>query len=148
VQTLRDVSIEMFEAHCDELSGVVRKRCRHVVFENQRVLDSVAALKSGRLEDFGALMNASHISLRDDFEVSCPELDLLVKLALETNSVLGSRMTGAGFGGCTVSLVHKDAVTSLTSRLNADYTARFNLVPGIFVLEENLEAGPLPGTAT
>jgi galactokinase len=148
VQTLRDVSIEMFEAHRDELSEVVRKRCRHVVFENQRVLDSVVALKSGRLEDFGALMNASHISLRDDFEVSCPELDLLVKLALETNGVLGSRMTGAGFGGCTVSLVHKDAVTSLTSRLNADYTARFKLVPGVFVLEENLEAGPLPGTAT
>ena len=86
-------------------------------------------------------MTESHKSLRDDFEVSCAELDLLVKLATTTEGVLGSRMTGAGFGGCTVSVVHKDAIDDLTNKLNADYTPRFGLTPGVFVLEGNLEAG-------
>jgi galactokinase len=143
IRALRDVSAELFEAYGDVLSPVVRRRCRHVVSENQRVLDAVTALKSGKLEVFGTLMIESHGSLRDDFEVSCPELDLLVKLAKNTGGVLGSRMTGAGFGGCTVSLVHKDAVAPLADKLNSDYTARFNLTPGMFVLEENLEAGPV-----
>jgi galactokinase len=143
VSALRDVSSEMFEACGDELSPVLRRRCHHVVTENQRVLDAVVALKAGELRVFGTLMSESHQSLRDDFEVSCPELDLLVKLALNTDGVLGSRMTGAGFGGCTVSLVHKDAVKTLEDRLNTDYTARFNLTPGIFMLEANLQAGPL-----
>ncbi len=143
IRALRDVTADMFEAHGDELSPVVRRRCRHVVGENQRTLDAAAALKAGKLEHFGKLMIESHRSLRDDFEVSCAELDLLVKLARNTDGVLGSRMTGAGFGGCTVSIVHKDAVHSLIDKLNADYTAHFNLTPGVFVLERNLEAGPL-----
>jgi galactokinase len=141
VSSLRDVSDEMFKAHGDELSPTVRRRCQHVLTENQRVLDAVVALKAGELSVFGKLMSESHQSLRDDFEVSCPELDLLVKLALDTDGVLGSRMTGAGFGGCTVSLVHKDAVKTLEDKLNIDYTARFKLIPGVFVLEGNLEAG-------
>ena len=99
VRALRDVSSELFEAHNDGLTPVVRRRCRHVIAENQRVLDAATALKARRLEDFGQLMRDSHRSLRDDFEVSCPELDMLVKLAVETPGVLGSRMTGAGFGG-------------------------------------------------
>jgi galactokinase len=143
VSALRDVSSEMFEAYSDELTPVVLRRCRHVVAENQRVLDAVIALKKGELKVFGNLMSESHQSLRDDFDVSCPELDLLVELALNTDGVLGSRMTGAGFGGCTVSLVHKDAVKTLEERLNNDYTARFNLTPGIFILGRNFEAGPL-----
>ena len=143
VSALRDVSSKMFETYGNELSPAVRRRCKHVVSENQRVLDAVVALNTGELRDFGKLMSESHQSLRDDFEVSCPELDLLVKLALNTDGVLGSRMTGAGFGGCTVSLVHKDAVKTLEDRLNTDYTARFNLTPGIFMLEANLEVGPL-----
>lgn len=146
LSSLRDVSVEMFEAHGDELSSTVQRRCQHVLTENQRVLDAVVALTNGRLPDFGKLMSESHQSLRDYFEVSCPELDLLVELALNTVGVLGSRMTGAGFGGCTVSLVHKDAVARLAERLNKDYTARFNLTPGIFILEGNLEAGPLGAT--
>jgi galactokinase len=142
IRALRDVTTELFEAQNDGLSPVVRRRCRHVLAENRRVLDAAAALKAGSLEDFGSLMIESHRSLRDDFEVSCPELDLLVKIANVTDGVLGSRMTGAGFGGCTVSIVHKDSVEALTRRL-ADYTERFDLEPGVFVLEGNLEAGPV-----
>ncbi len=142
VGALRDVDMDLFEKHGDELSPVVHRRCRHVVGENARTLAAVDALKSGSLYLFGRLMNESHLSLRDDFEVSCEQLDLLVELANDTDGVLGSRMTGAGFGGCTVSLVHKDAVPRLVERLS-DYTARFNLEPGVFVLERNLEAGPI-----
>jgi galactokinase len=141
IQSLRDVSADMFEENGGELSAHARRRSRHVISENQRVLDAVASLKAGHLDEFGRLMSESHRSLRDDFEVSCPELDLLVEIANKTEGVLGSRMTGAGFGGCTVSLVHQNAVDSFTSRLNTDYTARFSLVPGVFVLEGNCEAG-------
>ncbi len=143
IRALRDVTTEMFEEHGDEASSIVRRRCRHVVGENQRTLDAVTALKEEKLGVFGELMTASHRSLRDDFEVSCPELDLLVELANSTDGVLGSRMTGAGFGGCTVSLAHKDAVQPLVDKLNNNYTARFNLTPGVFVLDGNLEAGPV-----
>jgi len=143
VIALRDVSADMFEAHCGELPSNVRQRCRHVIAENQRVLDAADMLASAELAGFGSLMSASHQSLRDDFEVSCPELDMLVELALQTDGVLGARMTGAGFGGCTVSLVHKDAVAALTETLNTEYPARFDLTPGVFVLQGNLEAGPL-----
>lgn len=140
VRALRDVDAELFEAHNDELTCVVRQRCRHVISENQRTLDGAAALKTGNFVRFGEIMSASHRSLRDDFEVSCPELDLLVQLAIDTEGVLGSRMTGAGFGGCTVSIVHRDAVSQLVENL-AEYARRFNLEPGVFVLEGNLEAG-------
>ena len=140
VRALRDVTPELFEANNDELTPIVRRRCRHVVAENQRVLDATEALKAGRLDRFGELMKASHRSLRDDFEVSCPELDLLVKLANATDGVLGSRMTGAGFGGCTVSIAHKNAIGLVTDAIG-EYTIRFGLTPSVFVLDENLEAG-------
>jgi galactokinase len=133
VIALRDVTPEMFEEHADELASNVRRRCRHVVAENKRVLDAVDSLSGGDLETFGSLMNASHHSLRDDFEVSCAELDLLTKLARNSEGVLGARMTGAGFGGCTVNLVHDDAIPDLVSRLESKYPARFDLTPGIFV---------------
>lgn len=142
VRALRDVSAELLDTQGVGLSSVVYRRCRHVVTENQRTLDAVAALKNRNLEEFGKLMTASHRSLRDDFEVSCAELDFLVDLATATKGVLGSRMTGAGFGGCTVSLAHKDTVQGLINRL-ASYTARFGLSPGVFVLERNLAAGPV-----
>ena len=142
IRALRDVDMDLVEKFGGELPPVVHRRCRHVVAENERALAAVAALKSGSLDAFGRLMTESHRSLRDDFEVSCEQLDLLVELAHDTEGVLGSRMTGAGFGGCTVSLVQKDAVPELINRLG-DYTARFNLAPGVFVLERNLEAGPV-----
>ena len=142
VRALRDVTLDQVNAHATELSDIVRRRCSHVVSENMRVLNASAALGAGDLEEFGALMNASHQSLRDDFEVSCDELDCLVDIAQGTDGVLGSRMTGAGFGGCTVTLIHSDAIESLKAQLFA-YTDRFGLNPGIFVLRDNLEAGPL-----
>lgn len=143
IRALRDVDMQLFEAHADEMSPLVRRRCRHVIAENLRVLKAADLLKAGDIKRFGDLMTASHRSLRDDFEVSCPELDLLVKLANTTDGVLGSRMTGAGFGGCTVSLVHTDAVGELEKRLIGEYVPRFSLTPSVFVLEGNHEAGPI-----
>ena len=140
IRTLRDVTPNLFASHIDELSPIIRRRCRHVVAENQRVLDAVGMLKAGALEGFGELMTASHRSLRDDFEVSCPQLDLLVELVNSTEGALGSRMTGAGFGGCTVSIVHHEAIPTLAEKL-ADYTARFGLIPNVFILQKNSEAG-------
>ena len=140
VRALRDVTLDQLNAYASELSDMVTRRCRHVVSENMRVLSASAALGDGDLTEFGALMNASHQSLRDDFEVSCDELDCLVDIAQGTDGVLGSRMTGAGFGGCTVTLIHKEAIEALKIRL-ADYELRFGLKPGVFALTENLEAG-------
>ena len=143
VSALRDVSVDLLEAHEQDLPENVRKRCRHVVTENQRVVDAAALLRDGRIEEFGGLMNQSHASLRDLYEVSCPELDALVDIGQQTEGVLGSRMTGAGFGGCTVHLVKKASIGALQQRIQRDYPQRFNLEPGIFVLNHNLEAGPL-----
>ena len=142
IRALRDVSRELFDANSDKLTSVVRRRCRHVLTENQRVLDATELLKAGDLQRFGDLMKASHRSLRDDFEVSCPEVDLLVNIANRTDGVLGSRMTGGGFGGCTVTLAHKDAVAILVDSLT-EYTKNTGLNPGVFVLDRNLEAGPV-----
>lgn len=143
VTALRDVSQAMFDEHADELAGDVRRRCRHVISENARVLDAADLLSRGKLQEFGLLMSASHKSLRDDFEVSCAELDLLTRIAGNTEGALGARMTGAGFGGCTVNLVHDEAIAALVKRLESEYTTRFSLTPGVFVLRGNLEAGPL-----
>jgi galactokinase len=140
VEALRDVSVETLEACGGELSEVVYRRCRHVITETARVLDASAALGAGDLAQFGALMTQSHRSLRDDFEVSCDELDCLVDIASGVEGVLGSRMTGAGFGGCTVTLIHKDSIDALRVQL-LTYTERFSLNPEMFVLHGNWEAG-------
>lgn len=146
VTALRDVSRELLEQHAEELPANVGKRCRHVVTENQRVLDAAERLRNGQLDAFGRLMNESHASLRDLYEVSCPELDALVEIGQGTEGVLGARMTGAGFGGCTVHLVRNDAVAALEERIRTLYPQRCNLESGIFVLTHNLEAGPLTGS--
>ncbi len=132
LRSLRDVSLDLFQAHAHALPQVVRRRCRHVVTENARVLESVEALEAGDLERFGRLLNASHDSLRDDYEVSGPELDLLVEIARGTEGVLGSRLTGAGFGGCTVSLVRPEAVDRLREAVLARYPAETGLEPRIW----------------
>ncbi len=110
IRALRDVSMEDFEKYGPSLPEKVQKRARHVITEDARTLESVKALKRGDIARFGVLMNGSHDSLRDDYEVSCLELDYLVESARSVDGVYGSRMTGAGFGGCTVSLVAEDAV--------------------------------------
>ena len=145
IASLRDVTPDLFDAYGDQLSEVVFRRCRHVITENARVLDASAALSAGELLQFGRLMTASHNSLRDDFEVSCDELDCLVAIANDIEGVLGSRMTGAGFGGCTVTLIHTDAIETLRANL-LPYTDRFGLNPEMFVLQGNLEAGPVSGS--
>jgi galactokinase len=145
IASLRDVTPDLFDAHGDQLSEVVSRRCRHVITENARVLDASAALAADELVQFGRLMTASHNSLRHDFEVSCDELDCLVDIANCTEGVLGSRMTGAGFGGCTVTLIHMDAIETLRANL-LSYTNRFGLNPEMFVLQGNLEAGPVSGS--
>ena len=133
VPALRDVSVATFEARQGELAEVTRKRCRHVITENQRVMDAVAALEAGDLGRFGALMNASHVSLRDDYEVSCAELDAMVEAAWRQPGVLGARMTGAGFGGCTVNLVEDGAIEAFLARVPAEYQQRTGLEARVYV---------------
>lgn len=125
IKTLGDLSNEDFEKHKDAIKDpVVQKRAKHAVYENNRTLTAVAALKAGDIETFGKLMNASHVSLRDDFEVSCEELDILAEEAWKVPGVLGSRMTGGGFGGCTVSIVKDEAVEDFKKLVGEAYRNR------------------------
>jgi galactokinase len=123
VTALRDVRPEDLARHGGSLPANLLKRARHVVEEERRVLRAIEALRRGDLEAFGGMLNASHRSLRDDFEVSCPELDLLVALAQALPGVLGARLTGAGFGGCTVNLVRADALEGFQEGVVARYRA-------------------------
>lgn len=132
-RSLRDISAAQFVEYKAQLSQKVRKRCRHVIYENERVLRGVAALRAGDLDAFGWLMNESHSSLRNDYEVSCPELDIMVKAAWRVDGVYGSRMTGAGFGGCTVSLVAEEAIGDFRARVAAAYEEATGIVPQIYV---------------
>lgn len=120
---LRDVNMETFRERAHELSVVVQRRARHVISENDRTLAAADALRTQDLSTFGDLMTASHASLRDDFEVSCPELDLLVAIALDVEGVYGARMTGGGFGGCMVALAEKQAVSALMNAVGVNYPA-------------------------
>jgi galactokinase len=133
IKSLRDVTPEDLAEHQELLPETVRKRCFHVVMENDRVTRAVQALEKGSLREFGRLMIESHNSLRDLYQVSCPELDLLVKNALSLKGVLGSRMTGAGFGGCTVSLVDEKAVDEFRIKSSRGYQKETGKVPEFYV---------------
>ncbi|MXZ11913.1 MAG: galactokinase [Gemmatimonadetes bacterium] len=133
IQALRGVSMEMLDVYGDALSETVLKRCRHVITENERTQRAVVLLKKGDLLGFGQLMVASHESLRDDYEVSGDELDLLVEIVLNVPGVLGARMTGAGFGGCTVNIVERDAVPALSDAINERYPGKTGLTPEIYI---------------
>jgi galactokinase len=124
VRSLRDVSPEAFARYAAQLPEVLRRRARHVMSENTRVLQAVDALRAGAVERFGALLYASHASLRDDYEVSSLELDAIVEIARQTPGVFGARLTGAGFGGCALALIRRDAVDALREALARDYPAR------------------------
>jgi len=132
VRTLRDVSVADFERFATELPGVVRSRCRHVVTENARTLAAAEALSAGDLRTMGRLMSESHVSLRDDYAVSCEELDVAVDIARAEPGVYGSRMTGGGFGGCTVSLVDNGAVARVGRAVKEAFAARGWKEPELF----------------
>ena len=139
VKALRDVSPKEFEEYKTELSTVVRKRCEHVIYENERVLQAKDSLQAGNLDQVGELITASHQSLKNLYEVSCQELDLMVDLALEIDGVVGARMTGAGFGGSTVNLVKKEAVAKFKNKEAQQYQKETNVEPDIYVC--NIEDG-------
>ncbi len=133
IRALRDATLEQLEACAPALPPEVHRRCRHVISENARVLAAAEALRGGALARFGRLMDASHASLRDDYEVSCPEVDLLVELARRSPGVLGARITGGGFGGCTVNLVARDALEGFREDVLGAYRRRTGLAPRLFV---------------
>jgi galactokinase len=132
VRTLRDVAPEQLEANRDRLPERVYRRCRHVVSEDDRVLRAVAALRAGDLATVGEQMYASHASLRDDYEVTVPELDALVEAARGVRGVIGSRMTGGGFGGATVTLMERRAAPHWERTVHAAYRERFGRTPATF----------------
>ena len=133
LNSLRDIEIDEFETHVGKLPKLVVQRCRHVISENKRVLDAVSALESSDLKTFGRLMNESHASLRDDFEVSCSEVDQLVDLSQNHPGVLGARMTGAGFGGCTVAIMANDAVEAYRNSVIPQYEKQTGRTAEIYV---------------
>jgi galactokinase len=132
---LRDVGIADLEKYKHALPETIYRRCRHVITENQRVLDAAKALQSGDAGGFGGLMYASHASLRDDYEVSCRELDLLVELAASRPGVYGARMTGGGFGGCTVNLVREECASAFEAEMARTYQQATGIAPDIYVCE-------------
>jgi galactokinase len=133
VRSLRDVTLEEFEKFGGQMPEVIRKRCHHILTENIRVLQAAEALQAGDLKLFGRLMGSSHASLRDDFEVSCEELDLMVRLAEKNTGVYGARMTGGGFGGCTINLVQQSHVESFLENVAAGYLKGTGRAPEIYI---------------
>lgn len=133
ISQLRDVGIEDFKKYATHLPEIIRKRCRHIITENARTLRAVEALKNDDFAEFGRLMWQSHASLRDDFEVSCKELDLLVEIAKECRFVLGARMTGGGFGGSTVNLVPRRNLSEFTERISSRYKNQTNIEADVYV---------------
>jgi galactokinase len=132
VESLRDATPEQLVAVTPQLSGVVARRARHVVTEDVRVGRFVEASAAGDSAEMGRLMLQSHLSLRDDYEVSCQELDFLVDAAMKIDGVYGARMTGGGFGGCTVTLLRADAAAAFEAQISAAYQARFGVTPSVY----------------
>jgi len=133
IKALRDVTLAQLEGHRSDLSDLIFRRCHHVISENERVLATVEALRKGALADVGRCMADSHRSLRDDYEVSCRELDVLVDVATGQPGTIGSRMTGGGFGGCTINLVELAAVENFKQRVSAAYKAATGIDAEIYV---------------
>ena len=136
IKALGDLTEEEYEAHKDAIKDpICQNRAKHAVYENQRAIKAVAALKEGNVELFGKLMNASHVSLRDDYEVSCEEIDILVDLAWSIPGVIGSRITGGGFGGCTVSIVENDAVDTFQNVIGPAYEEKVGHKAEFYVVD-------------
>jgi galactokinase len=144
IQALGELSEEEFEANKSLIADpICQKRAKHAVYENQRTIRAVEALKNNDIEEFGRLMNASHVSLRDDYEVSCEEIDILVDLAWKIPGVLGSRITGGGFGGCTVSIVKNDAVDTFLKEVGEKYQEKVGHEAEFYVVDIGDGAGVL-----
>ncbi len=136
VKTLGELTEDAFEANRSAIGDPVKeRRAKHAVYENQRTIRAVQALKAGDLKQFGELMNESHVSLRDDYEVTGIELDTLVENAWKQEGVIGSRMTGAGFGGCTVSIVREDGIDSFIRNVGEAYLAKIGYAADFYVVE-------------
>ena len=136
IKTLGDLTNEEFDKHADAIKDpVCRKRAKHAVYENQRTIEAVKALAANDIKRFGELMNQSHISLRDDYEVSCAEIDVLVESAWKQPGVLGSRITGGGFGGCTVSIVKNEFVDAFIENVGKEYTEKTGKTAEFYVVE-------------
>ena len=136
IKSLGELSEEAFETHKDAIKSEVRqRRAKHAVYENQRTIKAVEALKNNDVALFGQLMNASHISLRDDYEVTGKELDTLVEEAWKIDGCIGSRMTGAGFGGCTVSIVKDDAIDHFIDSVGKAYKEKIGYAADFYVVE-------------
>jgi len=144
IHALRDARLADLEAWKHVLQATVYRRCRHVITENQRVLAAARALQSGDAGRFGCLMHESHASLRDDYEVSCKELDLLVDLASSYSGVYGARMTGGGFGGCTVNLLRAEASDSFEQHIVRAYRDATGIIPETYVCEPGQGAQAWP----
>lgn len=144
IKTLGDLTEEQFEEHKSAIKDEIRqKRAKHAVYENQRAINAVEALKANDIEKFGKLMNASHESLRYDYEVSCEEIDILVDLAQAMPGVIGSRITGGGFGGCTVSIVKNDAVDAFVGDIGKAYLEKVGHEAEFYVVDIGDGAGKL-----
>lgn len=143
-KSLGNLSIEEFEAVKDAIKDPVRqRRAKHAVYENQRTIQAVETLKKGDIETFGKLMNASHVSLRDDYEVTGIELDTLAEEAWKCEGVIGSRMTGAGFGGCTVSIVKEEAIDEFIKKVGTAYEEKIGYAADFYVVSVGDGAGIL-----
>jgi galactokinase len=145
VRALRDVTLEQALAFRGGLEETVFRRARHVISENARVELAGAALEQGDLASFGRLMNESHLSLRDDYEVSCAELDTMVVLARQSAGVLGARMTGGGFGGCTINVVEAACAERFRHEIAAAYAAATGKTPSVFITSPGEGAGEVTG---
>jgi galactokinase len=133
VPALRDVSEEMFQARGDGLPDLPRRRARHVISENARTLRAAEVMRQGDAAEMGRLMNASHTSMRDDFEISCNELNAMVTCARQQAACYGARMTGGGFGGCAVALVYADAAQDFAAVVAACYQESTGLTPNVYI---------------
>ena len=135
IESLGELTEEEFDKYASSIKDEIdRSRGKHAVYENQRTIKAVEALKNNDLETFGKLMNASHVSLRDDYETSCEEVDVLVEEAWKIDGVIGSRITGGGFGGCTVSIVKDEAIDTFKEKLTAAYQEKVGKTPEFYVV--------------
>jgi galactokinase len=147
IRSLRDVNLEQLVEHRSLLSDALYRRCRHVISENQRVRDVADLFERGKREGLRELMAASHESMRDDYEISCRELDAMVEIAGRQQGVYGARMTGGGFGGCTINFVDVEHATEFQRRVSAEYESAIGLRPDIYICEASQGAELVEATA-